>query len=223
MSEAGASPSTGVTRLHQYCMTPSDFQNVRPLIETFGLLSRRPGSPLSPINPSPACCRHYPGGPDGCTHRSPSPSVGAFPELGAGRRPRLTFSRPARRLHVTACRTARPPTAAFVTRHRPGSYPPTAARQLPSPIDIGSCGLLLPQGLCSFQDTRRVGERRGDLGPVAIVPFPLSAHRTGLGGFHHTALQPTSCEGMRRVSTLPQPTELEDPAVAKDVLGRELQ
>ena len=69
----------------------------------------------------------------------------------------------------------------------------------------------------------RVGERRGDLGPVAIVPFPLSAHRTGLGGFHHTALQPTSCEGMRRVSTLPQPTELEDPAVAKDVLGRELQ
>ena len=146
MSEAGASPSTGITRLHQYCMAPSDFPHVRPLIETFGSLSRRMGSPLSPITPSPACCRHYPGGPDGCTHRSPSPSVGAFPELGAGRRPRLAFSRPARRLHVTACRIARPPTAAFVTRHRPGSCPPTAARQLPSPIDTGSCGLLLPLG-----------------------------------------------------------------------------
>src|SRR5258708_28961245 len=76
----------------------------------------------------------------------PSPSVGAFPELGAGRRPRLLFSRPAQHLHVTACQIARPPMAAFVTRHRPGSCPPTVARQLPSPIDFGSCGLLLPLG-----------------------------------------------------------------------------
>ena len=147
VSEAGASPSTGITRLRQYCGPLRLPLASVPCQERSGRYPDLKGSLLSPINPSPACCCHYPGGPDGCTRRSPSPSVGAFPELGAGRRPRLAFSRPARRLHVTACRIARPPTAAFVTRRRPGSCPPTVARQLPSPIDIGSCGLLLPQGL----------------------------------------------------------------------------
>src|SRR5437868_5029058 len=74
-------------------------------------------------------------------------TVGAFPELGAGRRPLLSF-RGLLGVHShyglpdrsAAC-------AAFVTRLRPGSCPPTVARQLPSPIDIGSCGFLLPLGL----------------------------------------------------------------------------
>jgi hypothetical protein len=38
---------------------------------------------LSRVNPSPACCCHYPGGPDGCTV-DPSPSVGAFEGLPVG-------------------------------------------------------------------------------------------------------------------------------------------
>jgi hypothetical protein len=40
-----------------------------------------------------------------------------------------------------------------------------------------------------------------------IVPFPLPAHRTGRADFPHPALQPTSREGMQRVSTLRPPTE----------------
>ena len=51
-------------------MAPSDFRSVRLPHETCGSLSRRTGSPLSPVNPSPACCCHYPGGPDGCICRS---------------------------------------------------------------------------------------------------------------------------------------------------------
>jgi len=48
---------------------PPTPKSVRPLQETFGSRSRRPGSPLSPINPSPTCRRHYPGGPSGCICR----------------------------------------------------------------------------------------------------------------------------------------------------------
>ena len=51
MSEAGASPSTGITRLQQYHMTPSDFRTVRPPKETFGLLSRR--TRISPVAHKP--------------------------------------------------------------------------------------------------------------------------------------------------------------------------
>jgi hypothetical protein len=36
---------------------------------------------------------------------------------------------------------------------------------------------LLPSGAC----TGRVRDVRGSLGPVAITPFPISAHRTGSG------------------------------------------
>ena len=59
------------------------------------------------------------------------------------------------------------------------------------------------------------------MGQLAGIPFSLSAHRTGLGGFHHPALQLTSRDGMRRVGTL-RPAELEDLAVAVNVLRREL-
>jgi hypothetical protein len=65
-----------------------------------------------------------------------SPSIGAFPEIGAGRRPRFRFRGLLGIQLVTACWIARPPSAAFVTRLRPGSCPPTVARQLPSPIDL---------------------------------------------------------------------------------------
>jgi len=47
----------------------------------------------------------------------------------------------------------------------------------------------------------RVEERRGDLGPFGIVPFPLPAHRTGREDFPHPVLQPTSRERMRCVGT----------------------
>jgi hypothetical protein len=57
-------------------------------------------------------------------------------------------------------------------------------------------------------------------GPLAIVPFPLPAHRTGRADFPHPALQAISHEGMQRAATLP--AGLEDLAVLEDVPGREL-
>ena len=66
----------------------------------------------------------------------------------------------------------------------------------------------------------RVEERRGDLGPLAIVPFPPPAHRTGRADFSHPALQAISHEGMQHTATLP--AELEDLAGLEDVFGREL-
>src|SRR5882757_10737837 len=141
MSQAGASPSTGITRLRQYC-GPLRLPVRPPPGETYGSLSRRTGSPLSPVKPSPTCCCHYPGGPDGCICRS-FPIRWSLPRVRGGSASTTSFSRPARHLHVTACQIARPPSAVFVTRHRPGSCPPTVARQLPSPIDFGSRGLFL--------------------------------------------------------------------------------
>src|SRR5258708_11397740 len=51
----------------------------------------------------------------------PSPSVGAFPELGARRRPRPLFSTPPHPLHVSPCHIAPPPLGPSVTQqqHRP--------------------------------------------------------------------------------------------------------
>src|SRR5713101_7357863 len=112
-------------------MAPSDFRPAR-------LLARRSG--------------RYPAGPHFFSCLS-FPVRWSLPRVRGGSASTTSFSRPARHLHVTACQIARPPSAAFVTRHRPGSCPPTVARQLPSPIDFGSCGLLLPLGLRSFQDT----------------------------------------------------------------------
>ena len=70
----------------------------------------------------------------------------------------------------------------------------------------------------------------GDMREGWVKPFGATQHSltspvavgTGLVDFQHPALQLTSREGMRRVGTLPQPAELEDPAVAKHALGREL-
>ena len=60
-------------------------------------------------------------------------------------------------------------------------------------------------------------------GPLAGIPFPLPAHRTGRADFPHPALQPTSREGMQRPTTSrPRPAELEDLAVLEHVLAREL-
>src|ERR671912_2855017 len=44
---------------------------------------------------------------------------------------------------VAACRIARPPMAAFVTRLRPGRLPDRAARQLPEPTDNSLGGSFL--------------------------------------------------------------------------------
>ncbi len=78
-----------------------------------------------------ATCRaHYPGGPEGCSCRLPSPLRTAFP-VSAGRHPLLHF-RGLLRLHArSAHRIARPPHAAFVTRLQRSRLPKNAARLLP--------------------------------------------------------------------------------------------
>src|SRR5262249_36310993 len=44
-----------------------------------------------------ACCPHYPGGTTGCSCRSPSPVMAAFPVSEPGRHPHYTLSTPAQR------------------------------------------------------------------------------------------------------------------------------
>ena len=49
-----------------------------------------------------------------------------------------------------------------------------------------------------FNRLGRVEGGRGNLGPVAVVPFPISAHRTGLAELPHPALRLASLRGTRR-------------------------
>ena len=175
MSEAGASPSTGITRLQQYHMTPSDFRTVRPPKETFGLLSRR--TRISPVAHKPFSGMLSPLPRwTGWVHSSITfPIRWSLPRVRGGSASTRTFSRPAQRLHVTACRTARPPTAAFVTRRRPGSCPPTVARQLPSPIDFGSCGLFLPLGSMIVSGHTPTYAARSAADVYAVKPAPRTS------------------------------------------------
>ena len=59
----------------------------------------------------------------------------------------------------------------------------------------------IPAPVCVWSHVRigssGVEERRGDLGPVAIAPFPLPAHRTGRADFPHPALRLASLQGPR--------------------------
>jgi hypothetical protein len=89
-SQAGAPPSTGITRLHQYYgplrlpRRPSPERDVRVAIPT---------PRISPVAHKPLSCMLLPLTPVDRTGASvdSSPSVGAFPEVGAGRRPQLRF------------------------------------------------------------------------------------------------------------------------------------
>jgi hypothetical protein len=46
--------------------------------------------------------------------------------------------------------------------------------------------------------TGRVEDGRGSLGPMAITPFPIPAHRTGRTGFRYPALRLASPHGPQR-------------------------
>ena len=59
------------------------------------------------------------------------PTHVAFPKWQEGRHPHCHFEACSGFTHVTACRIAQPPKAAFVTRLQPCRLPDRAARQLP--------------------------------------------------------------------------------------------
>ena len=100
-------------------------------------LPQLPGSPfqhavpITPMDRNGCVCRLLP-----CPPR-PSP---LFRRVGVHD---FTFEACSGFTHVTACRIAQPPKAAFVTRLRPGRLPDQAARQLPGPTDNSLGGSFL--------------------------------------------------------------------------------
>src|SRR5262249_19810052 len=79
----------------------------------------------------PACRAHYPGGPNGCTCRFPTPFTRPSPLFRRVGVRTFTFQACSSFTRVTARRIAQPPKAAFVTRLRSDQSPSRIARQLP--------------------------------------------------------------------------------------------
>src|SRR6185295_4199803 len=65
-----------------------------------------------------------------------------------------------------------------------------------------------------------VEDGRGGLGPEAITPFPIPAHRTGRADFRHPALRPASPRGIRRGNS-GQAFETQQAAFSVDNFKRE--
>jgi len=146
--EARVLPSTGITRLHRY---------YDPLRLPLGAHRRGYGVQAPPQWVShvaritfATCCTHYLGGPDGCSCRSPSPSVLPSP-VSEGRHPQLHF-RGLLRLYSHYGPSHRSTAyAAFVTRLRRRQLPGIAARQLPTlstflRVEPSSTGDTRPRG-----------------------------------------------------------------------------
>src|SRR4030095_1481401 len=120
---------------------------------------RRSG-PRPPANPEPpsltqttfsACHAQYPGGPDRCSlvgelrvpARDSSLSVLPSPLSWRVGVHITTFEACSSFTRVTACRVAHPPYVGFIARLRPGQFPGSGARQLPSSTN-NLLGWLLP-------------------------------------------------------------------------------
>jgi hypothetical protein len=128
------------------------------------------GSPPITRITFPACRAHYPGGPNGCSCRFPSPSTRPSPLCSRVGVRTFTFEACSSFTRVTARRIAQPPNAAFVTRLQPGRLPSQIARQLPDQsttlwVESSSTGDTRLRG------ARRVEEERGCLGHAAMLRF----------------------------------------------------
>ena len=89
--ESGGLPSTGITRLQQYC-APLRLPPGQPPDSDFGgATPDRDGSPTLPVSLFLRAMPTTPADRNGCLHRFPSPSRAAFPVNVPGRRPQLTF------------------------------------------------------------------------------------------------------------------------------------
>src|SRR5260370_21586745 len=72
----------------------------------------------------------------------------------------------------------------------------------------------------SIVSSGRVEDGRGSWGPMAITPFPISAHRTGGPDFRSPALRLASPQGTRRGSEW-QAFEAQQTPVPIDIVVRE--
>ena len=146
---------------------------VRPVAcATVGAASpRQDGSPPMTRITLPACRAPYPGGSRRVpvSIASPLTRPSPFPRRVGIRI--FTFEASSGFTRVTARWIAQPPTAAFVTRLRPGQLPGQAARQLPEQsttlrVEPSSTGDTRRRG------ARRVEDGRGGLGHAATLRFP---------------------------------------------------
>jgi hypothetical protein len=160
------------------------------------------GSPPITRNTFPTCHAHYPGGPRWVHVSVASPSRAAFPDIQAGRRPRLHF-RGLLRLHTrygppdrsTAqsglCHEASTSPVARQSRSSAtGPYRQLSGWHLP-PLVFRAIGA-------------HVESRRGAVTGV-MVPFPLPAHQTGRAGFPHPAFRLASSRSTRRRAEMDTP------------------
>ena len=150
-----------------------------------------PRPPADPEPPSltqttfPACRAQYPGGPDQVlvgwrVARSRAgffPVRAAFPVIVAGRRYITTFEACSSFTRVTACRVAHPPYMGFIARLRPGRFPGSDARELPSSTDNLLGWVLPPLVICAVEAhtiSRYIGQNgeSAQSQPAQPVPDP---------------------------------------------------
>ena len=147
-------PFTGITRLQRYYDPLRVSVGPPSLPRALELTSAPTEVPPIAQTTFPACRAHYPGGPEpmrlSVTFRSVQPS----PFLRRVGVHNFTFEACSGFTRVTACRVARPPMVAFVTRLRLGPLPVQAACQLP---DLPTTILV---GLSPTSDLRRWGALR---------------------------------------------------------------
>src|SRR5215217_5043284 len=152
-------------------MSLSDSRPTRRLCDGEVASPSRDGSPPLTRITLPTCRAPYPGGSRRvpASIASPLTRPSPFPRRVGIRI--FTFEASSGFTRVTARWIAQPPTAAFVTRLRPGQLPGQAARQLPDQsttlwVEPSSTGDPRRRG------ARRVEDGRGGLGHAATPRFP---------------------------------------------------
>jgi hypothetical protein len=188
-------------------MALSDSRPARRLCDVGVASPSRDGSPPMTRITLPTCRAPYPGGSRRVpvSIASPLTRPSPFPRRVGIRI--FTFETSSGFTRVTARWIAQPPTAAFVTRLRPGRLPGQAARQLP---DQSTTLWVEPSstGDTRLRGARRVEDGRGSLGLVwqRSVSRPRSSNRTcgfPASGFP-TGFSPRHTAGPRVRCVLPK-------------------
>jgi hypothetical protein len=168
--EVRALPSTGITRFQRYYdpvrlpYRPEPFRTV----EAATLVQH--GSPPLTRSPVSTCCAQYPGGPVQVRLSAASLVRAAFPDLWAGRRPRLPF-RGLLRLHSRYGPSFRSTAQGGLCR-RAQDQPVTQPILLPATGPTDHC----PGGTCTHKVNAPFGAHQRERKQFPIVPIYDKGH-----------------------------------------------
>ena len=152
-------------------------------------LPQLPGSPFDMPCPLPRWTET--GAPVGCfpVPRGPSPLLR---RVGVHN---FTFEACSGFTHITACRIAQPPKAAFVTRLRSARLPDQIARQLPGPTDNFLGGTFLHWSTAPLGRTEKSGLEKVKA-KSAVVVQPSDMWISGAAKSCLPVKQPIYCAGV---------------------------